>query len=198
MTQIFKSGKCIPITVIAVEPCKVLQVKTSEKEGYYALQLGIGDKKEKNASKAEQGHAKKANCAAKRFVKEVAWDGKDEVKVGDDVKLDILEKIKYVDVTGTSKGHGFQGGMKRHGFHGGRKTHGQTDMWRSIGSIGCSATPARVIKGKKMPGQMGNVKRTVRNLEIIDIDENMNYLSVKGSIPGANGNYVIIKRSLIN
>ena len=199
MTQLFIEDKCFPVTVIEVGPCTVLQIKNKEKDGYNALQLGYAEKKKKRASRAEQGHAEKhAKSTPKKFIKEIEWDGKEEVKTGDEVTVNIFEKIRYVDVTGTTKGRGFQGGVKRHGFAGGPKSHGQSDRLRAPGSIGCSATPSRVYKGVKMSGQMGNAKRTSRNLQVIDIDEKKGLISVKGSIPGPNGGFVIVKRSLIN
>lgn len=198
MTQIFQDGKRIPVTVIAAGPCTVLQVKTKETDGYQALQLGFEDKKESRASKPELGHAKKSESAPKKFVNEIEWDGKDEVSAGDVVELDIFEKMKYVDVVGISKGKGFQGGVRRYGFRGGPKTHGQSDRLRAPGSIGQSSQPSRVFKGTRMAGQMGNKQRTSRNLQVVDVDKEMGFIAVKGSIPGPNGGYVVVKRSLID
>ena len=199
MTQIFKAGKCIPVTVIAAGPCTVLQVKTAERDGYCALQLGFDDQKESRVNKAKIGHAKKhAHTAPKKFVKELRWDGKEEVEPGHTITVNVFEKMRYVDIVGTSKGKGFQGCMKRHGFSGGSQTHGQSDRKRAPGSIGCSATPSRVVKGKKMSGQMGNVRCTAKNLEIIDIDEQQNTIAVRGAVPGSNGGYLLIKKSLSN
>lgn len=199
MTQIFQKGKCIPVTVIETKASTILQIKNKDKDGYDALQLGYDDKKTRKASKAEIGHAEKqAQTAPKKFIKEVTWDGKDELKTGETIAANIFEKVRYVDISGISKGKGFQGAMRRHGFGGGQQTHGQSDRLRAPGSIGCSATPSRVVKGTKMPGQMGNVKRTARNLQLVDIDEEQGVIAVKGSVPGPNGSYVIVKRSLIN
>ena len=199
MTQIFKAGKCIPVTVIAAGPCTVLQVKTVERDGYCALQLGYGEQKENRVNKSEIGHVKKhAHTTPKKFIKEISWDGKEAVDPGHSVTVAIFEKMHYVDIVGKSKGKGFQGGMKRHGFRGGPKTHGQSDRLRAPGSIGCSATPSRVLKGKKMAGHMGNVRCTARNLEVIDVDPEQNTIAVKGAVPGPNGGYVLIKKSLIS
>ncbi len=200
MTQIFKEGKCYAVTVIAAGPCKVLQVKKNDgKDGYNALQLGFEDKRAKSCIKPELGHAKKhAETTPKKFVREVAWDGKEEIKAGDEVNLSVLEKVKYVDVIATIKGRGFQGVVKRHGFKGGPTTHGQSDRLRAVGSIGASSYPSRVHKGQRMPGHMGNCRGTVRNLEILDIDLGQNIIAVNGSVPGFENGYVILRKSVIN
>lgn len=198
MTQIFKSGECIPVTVIQAGPCLVTQIKTAEKDGYCALQLGYGRKKASSANKPESGHFKKAGVEPKRFVREISWDGKGEMALGGSVDVSIFEKIRYVDIVGTSKGKGFQGTVRRHGFAGGPKTHGQSDRWRAPGSIGSSAYPSRVLKGMRMAGHMGNARCTARNLELVDIDVEKGILAVRGSIPGHNGSYVIVKKSLKN
>lgn len=200
MTQIFKDGKCYAVTVVAAGPCKVLQVKKSDgKDGYNAIQLGFEDKKVKSCAKSEIGHAKKhADSAPKSFVREVEWDGKDDIKAGQEITLSVLEKVKYVDVIGTKKGKGFQGVVKRHNFKGGPTTHGQSDRLRAPGSIGASSYPSRVHKGMRMPGQMGNCRGTVRNLEILDIDLGQNIIAINGSVPGAQNGYVILRKSVIN
>jgi large subunit ribosomal protein L3 len=196
MTQIFKKGDCIPVTVLQVGPCPILQVKTPEKDGYFALQLGYDDKREKSATKAELGHVKKhAHTGPKKFVKEVEWDGKDTVEPGHNVTVEILQKLRYVDVTGISKGKGFQGGVKRYGFKGGPKTHGQSDRQRAPGSIGSNTDPARVVKGMRMAGHTGNAQSTARNLEVVEIDEKQNLILVKGGVPGYTGGYVVVKRT---
>lgn len=206
MIQIFKEGKCLPVTVIEVGPCTVMQVKTKEKDGYTALQLGFEDKKVKDmskgprrirrATKPEIGHAKKhANTLPKRFVREIEWDGKEEVVAGQQITVDILENFTAVDVIGTSKGRGFQGGVKRYHFKGGPKTHGQSDRLRAPGSIGSSAYPSRVFKGMRMAGHMGNERCTLQNIKLVDIDKERNWISIMGSVPGPNGGYVIVRKS---
>ena len=174
-----------------------MQVKKPETDGYCALQLGFDEKRVKSTRRSELGHAKKhANTTPKKFIREVEWDGKDEIQPGQQINLTILEKTKFVDIIGLNKGRGFQGVMRRHGFKGEKKTHGQSDRWRAPGSIGSSAAPARVMKGKRMGGQMGHHRCTVRNLKVIDIDLDKNYLAVNGSVPGMNGDYVIVARSV--
>jgi len=206
MIQIFKQGQCFPVTVVEVGPCTVLQVKTEETDGYTALQLGYEEKKVKDtskgarrirrATKAEIGHAKKhADTTPKKFVREVAWDGKDEIVAGQQITIELLEKMPYVDIIGTSRGRGFQGTVRRHHFKGGSKSHGQSDRLRAPGSIGSTASPSRVFKGKKMAGQMGNARCTVQNLQVIDIDKERNWVSVMGSVPGPNGGYIIVRKS---
>ncbi|BBM86814.1 50S ribosomal protein L3 [Candidatus Uabimicrobium amorphum] len=196
MTQIFERGDCIPVTVIEVGPCSVLQVKTQEKDGYTALQLGYDDRKEKRATKSEVGHAKKANATPKKFVKEISWNGEGEVEVGKEVTAADIAEFKIVDISGVSKGKGFQGTVKRYGFAGGPASHGQGDRLRARGSIGCSASPARVFKGVKMAGQMGNKNCTVRNLKVVEVDAEKGLIVVKGGVPGHNGSYLVVKKSL--
>lgn len=204
MVQIFKDGKCHPVTVLQAGPCVVLQVKRKQKvgsaqkcDGYDAIQLGFEEKRIKSATQPELGHAKKhANTTPKKFVREVEWDGKDEVKPGDIINLSLFEKATFVDIIGTSKGKGFQGVMKRHGFKGLKITHGESDRPRAPGSIGSSAAPARVMKGKRMGGHCGNHRSTSRNLRISDLDIANNIIAVKGAVPGPNTGYVIITRSV--
>jgi len=196
MTQIFKDGVCIPITLIEIGPCTVLQVKTKEKDGYQALQLGFEDKRIKRCTKPEIGHAEKhAKTSPKRYVKEIPWDGTGDIKAGDKITASHIKDLKFVDVIGISKGRGFAGCVKRYHFAGGPKTHGQSDRLRAPGSIGSSASPSRVFKGLKMPGHMGAVRRTVINLKVVEVNENRGTLMVNGGIPGHNGGYVIIKKS---
>lgn len=198
MTQIFQEGKVIPVTVIQAGPCSVLQIKTEERDGYCAVQLGFDDKREKQAKKPEVGHAKKANTVVKRFVREVAWDGKDEPQAGSSVTLSVLEKTKYIDIIGVSKGRGFQGVVRRHHFAGGPKSHGQSDRWRAPGSIGSSAYPSRVFKGMRMGGHMGNARCTMLNQQIVELDEAKGLLAVRGGVPGPDGCYVLIRKSRKN
>lgn len=195
MTQIFKEGKVIPITVIKAGPCNILQLKKIEKEGYLAAQVGFKEKKIKQASKQEIGHTKKAQTTPKKFVRELPWDGKDETELGKEITLAVLEKIRFVDIVGITKGRGFQGGVKRHGFAGGPKTHGQSDRWRAPGASGSSSFPSRVLKGKRMPGHMGNVRKTIKHLEIVDMNPTMGVISVRGSVPGPTGADLLLKKS---
>lgn len=195
MTQVFTTeGKLIPVTVVSVEPNTVMQVKTVETDGYNAIQLGVVDKKEKNASRASVGHAKKANTTPKRFLKEIRdCEG---YQVGDKVSADVFEVGDIVDVTGTSKGKGFAGTIKRHGQSRGPMAHG-SHYHRGPGSLG-TMLPKRVLKGKKLPGHMGNVTVTVQNLEIIEVNPAENYILVSGNVPGAKNALVLIKSAIKN
>ncbi|MCG8577260.1 MAG: 50S ribosomal protein L3 [Flavobacteriales bacterium] len=195
MTSIYSAeGKATPCTVIEAGPCVVTQVKTEEKDGYEAIQLAFGDKREKNTSGAMQGHFKKAKTTPKR--KLVEFDGfGDDVKLGDVVNVDIFQEGQFVDVTGTSKGKGFQGVVKRHGFGGvGQQTHGQHNRLRAPGSIGAASYPARVFKGMRMAGQMGNARVKQTNLQVLKVLTDKNIILVKGSVPGHKGSYVLIER----
>jgi large subunit ribosomal protein L3 len=180
--------------VIEAGPCVVTQVKTEEKDGYEAIQLAFGDKREKNTSGAMQGHFKKAKTTPKR--KLVEFDGfGDDVKLGDVVNVDIFQEGQFVDVTGTSKGKGFQGVVKRHGFGGvGQQTHGQHNRLRAPGSIGAASYPARVFKGMRMAGQTGNARVKQTNLQVLKVLTDKNIILVKGSVPGHKGSYVLIER----
>jgi len=195
MTSIFdENGKNMPCTVIQAGPCVVTQVRTEEVDGYEALQLGFDDKTEKSSTKAELGHAKKAGVTVKRQV--VEFQGYDEeYKLGDTITVEHFKEGEFVDVAGTSKGKGFQGVVKRHGFAGvGQATHGQHNRLRAPGSIGAASYPARVFKGMKMAGQMGNVKVKVQNLRVLKVVPEKNLLVVKGSIPGHKNTYVTIQK----
>ena len=195
MTQIFtEAGALIPVTVIEVTPNVVLQKKTVETDGYNAIQLGYGDKREKVANKPEIGHAAKANTAPKRFVKEIAGEEMLAFEVGQEVKGNIFVVGELVDVTGTSKGKGYQGVIKRHNFHRGPMAHG-SGYHRGIGSMG-SIQAARIKPGKKMPGRMGGVTRTVQNLEFVKYDETNNVILVKGNVPGAKNSYVMVTNAV--
>lgn len=194
MTEVFtKDGKLIPVTVVSVEPNTVMQVKTVETDGYNAIQLGVFDKKEKNASKASMGHAKKAGTTPKRFLKEIR-DFEGTYNLGDQIKADVFEVGEYVDVTGTSKGKGFQGVIKRHGQSRGPMAHGSR-YHRGPGSMG-TMRPMRVMKGKNLPGHMGAETITIQNLEIIDVNLEDNYILVSGNIPGAKNAFVLIKKAV--
>jgi len=194
MTSIYSAeGKATPCTLIEVGPCVVTQVKTEEKDGYKAVQLGFGEKKEKSTPKAMSGHFKKAKTTPKR--KLVEFDGFEDAKLGDEITVDIFEEGAYVHVVGTSKGKGFQGVVKRHGFGGvGQATHGQHNRLRAPGSIGAASYPARVFKGMRMAGQTGNARVMQENLEILKVLTDKNMLVVKGSVPGAKGSFVIIEK----
>ncbi|HJN53759.1 MAG TPA: 50S ribosomal protein L3 [Flavobacteriaceae bacterium] len=195
MTSIFDdSGKNIPCTVIEAGPCIVTQVRTEENDGYNAIQLGFDDKAEKNAVKAEKGHFKKAGSTVKRKV--VEFQGYDkEYKIGDSIGVDHFEEGEYVDVSGISKGKGFQGVVKRHGFAGvGQATHGQHNRLRAPGSIGAASYPARVFKGMKMAGRMGGNKIKVMNLRVLKVVPEKNLLLLKGCVPGHKNSYLTVEK----
>ena len=196
MTQVFtKEGKLIPVTVVEVEPNVVMQVKTPETDGYSAIQLGVFDKKEKNSSKPSVGHAKKANTTPKRFLKEIR-DVDASYNLGDKIGADVFEVGDIVDVTGTSKGKGFEGTIKRHNQSRGPMTHGSR-YHRGPGSLG-TMLPKRVLKGKNLPGHMGSETITIQNLEIIEVNANENYILVSGNIPGPKKSLVLIKSAIKN
>ena len=195
MTSIFdENGKNIPCTVIEAGPCVVTQVRTEEVDGYNALQLGFDDKAEKRANKAEKGHYKKAGTSPKKKVVEFR-DFEGEFKLGDTIGVDLFQEGEFVDVVGTSKGKGFQGVVKRHGFGGvGQSTHGQHNRLRAPGSIGAASYPARVFKGLKMAGQMGNERVTVQNLRVLKVVPEKNLIVVKGCVPGHKNAYITIEK----
>ena len=195
MTQVFTTdGKLIPVTVIEATPNVVLQKKTVETDGYNAIQVGFEDKREKLANKPEKGVVAKANTAPKRFIKEFRFDEMMSYEVGQEIKVDSFVAGEVVDVTGTSKGKGYQGVIKRHGQHIGPKGHG-SGAHRIVGSMGPIA-PNRIAPGKKLPGQMGNVTRTVQNLEIVAVDVENNVLLISGSIPGPKKGLVVVKTAI--
>ena len=196
MTEVFtKEGKVIPVTVIEVEKNTVMQVKTVENDGYNAIQLGVCDKKEKNATKASIGHAKKANTNPKRFLKEIR-DYEGSYNLGDTIDASLFAAGEVVDVTGTSKGHGTQGVIKRHGQKSGPSAHGSR-YHRRPGSMG-TMRPMRVLPGKALPGHMGCETVTIQNLEIVKVDVENGYILVKGNIPGPKKGLVVIKSSVKN
>lgn len=194
MTSIYSAeGKNLPCTLIEAGPCVVTQVKTLDRDGYDAVQLGFGTRKEKNTPNALKGHFKKANTEPK--AKLVEFSGLDNMNLGDIILVDSFQEGEFVDVVGTTKGKGFQGVVRRHGFAGvGQATHGQHNRLRAPGSIGACSYPARVFKGMRMAGQMGNKRRLQSNLQILKVLVDRNILIVKGSIPGAIGSAVIIKK----
>lgn len=202
MTQVYdENGKMLPVTVIQAGPCTVTQVKTTETDGYNGVQLGFEDVKPSRRKKSQIGHYKKSNTAVKKFVKEMRLsdDAEPEYKTGDILDVSVFEQTGKVDVTGTSKGKGFAGGMKRHGFSGFPATHGTKGCHRSTGSIAASASGAGrgggPKKGKRMAGQMGNDRVTNKDLDLVKVDQEKNLVIVKGSIPGSNGSYVVVKSS---
>src|SRR5262245_43683250 len=194
MTQIFdESGLAYPATVLEVGPCVVTQVKTQESDGYSAVQLGFGLDKRLNFP--ERGHRRRSGFMS-RTLREVKATDPGEYTVGQVITADAFQAGELVDVTGTSKGRGFQGGVKRHGFRGGPRTHGQSDRTRAPGSIGSSATPGRVFKGLRMAGRMGNDRVTIQNLKVLRVDPSRNVLLVQGSVPGPNEGLVMVRRAV--
>jgi large subunit ribosomal protein L3 len=211
MTQLYdESGQVVPVTVIQAGPCDVLQIRTVERDGYEAVQLGFADKPRRLASRSTRGQVAKldskrskrrstagvellpkAGCEPKRFVREIRGPAGD-LAVGGQVKVDALAGVAAIDITGICKGRGFAGAIKRHNFSGQRATHGVKKCHRALGGTGASAFPSRVMKGKRMPGQLGNVKTTVRNQKVVKVDAENNLLLVRGAIPGPNGGYVVI------
>jgi large subunit ribosomal protein L3 len=214
MTQLYdESGAVVPVTVIEAGPCDVLQIRTVERDGYDAVQLGFLDKPRRLATRSARGQVArldskrarrrtsagvelpaKADCEPKRFVREIRGPV-GELAVGAQVKVDALAKVAAIDITGISKGRGFAGAIKRHNFSGQRATHGVKKCHRALGGTGASAFPSRVMKGKRMPGHMGDEKTTVRNQKLVKVDAENNLLLVRGAIPGPNGGYVIIKET---
>jgi len=198
MTSLFdENGKNLPCTVIEVEPNEVVQIKTADKDGYEAVQLGCGKRREKSTTKAQKGHFDKAKVEPKVKLQEFQGSYKDiEIKPGLEIKVgDFLTKGEMVDITGTSKGKGFQGVVKRHGFHGvGETTHGQKDRQRAPGSIGGGADPSRVFKGMRMAGRMGSNPVMVESLKVLEVDADKNLVVVKGSVPGAKNSFVTITK----
>ena len=199
MTQIFDAdGKVIPVTVIEAGPCTVVQKKTEEKDGYNAVQLGYGDVAERKLTKPELGHLKKAGDARKKTLKEFKLAKAAEMNVGDEVKVDVFAEGDRVDVTGISKGHGYQGVIKRHGAHRLKETHGSGPVVRHAGSMGANSDPSRIFKGKIGAGQMGNEQVTVLNLDVVKVDAELGILAVRGAIPGPKGGIVYLRNSVIN
>ena len=191
MSQIFRdNGESVPVTVIQAGPCAVTQIKSEETDGYNAVQLGFGSTKSLN--KPERGHLK--NSDPVKHLREVKADNLQDYSIGQQISVDIFDVGEKIDIIGTTKGKGFAGTMKRHGFGGGPRTHGQSDRGRAPGSIGGGTTPGKVYKGLKMSGHMGNEQVTVKNLEIVQIDQDRNLLVVKGGVPGAPNGLLVIRR----
>lgn len=195
MTQIFlENGDVVPVTVIEAMPNVVLQKKTVETDGYEAIQIGVEDKKESRATKPEKGHAEKAGTTPKRFVREIRGVNTEEYEVGQEIKVDVFNEGEKVDVTGISKGKGFQGSIKRHNFSRGPMSHGSR-YHRGSGSMG-PVDPSRVFKGKKLPGRMGGERTTLQNLEIVKVDTERNLLLIKGNVPGPKKGYVTVQSAI--
>lgn len=213
MTQVYlEDGTVLPVTVVEAGPCSVLQVKSVGRDGYEAVQLGFGDKPRRLAPRSERGHVAKleskrskkraasgveavpkADCEPQRFVRE--FRGATDLEVGGTVTVSQFEGVKRVDVVGTSKGRGTAGVMKRHNFHGQRATHGVKKVHRHAGGTGCSASPSRVFKGRKMAGRYGSARVTTRNLELVRVDEENSLLLIKGAVPGPNGGFVSVRET---
>jgi large subunit ribosomal protein L3 len=193
MTQVFEdSGTLIPVSVIQAGPCPIVQVKTVEKDGYAAVQIGFGDAKEKRVTKALKGHFK--DITPRRILTEVRVEDPSQFTVGDAVDVKMFEGVNHVDVTGMTKGRGFAGTIKKHKFHRGPETHGSKNV-REPGSTGMHTDPARVFKGKRMPGRMGGKRTTTRNLKVVQIDAENNLLYVRGAVPGASEGFVFIRKA---
>ena len=196
MTQIYlETGAVVPVTVVECGPCTVLQVRTKERDGYHAWQLGFDDKKRKSATQAERGHARKVSGEPKRFIREIRQEGPTDVAEGQTLTVELFGPIKSVDVTGTSKGRGYAGVMKRHGFSGLRASHGVKRMHRHPGSSGPSADPAHTRKGIRKPGQYGHARITVKNLKVVRVDLTNNLLLVRGAVPGPNGGFLTVRQT---
>lgn len=197
MSQIYQpDGTAVPVTVVECGPCTILQVRSPERDGYSALQLGFADKKRKSATQPERGHARKANAEPQRFVREIRQDAPIEgFEVGQKLTVDVFNGVATVDITGTSKGRGFSGVMKRHGFGGLRASHGVKRMHRHPGSSGPSADPSHTRKGIRKPGQFGCERVTVRNLKVVQVDAERNLLLVRGAVPGPNGGFLMVRQT---
>ncbi|QDT37524.1 50S ribosomal protein L3 [Stratiformator vulcanicus] len=219
MTQVYgEDGSILPVTVIEVGPCVVTQLRTADRDGYEAVQIGFDDKPRRVATRGERGHvaniaskrqktrqsagvelAAKADCEPKRILREFRTDGEEHgLELGQELTAAHFDGVERIDVIGTSKGRGFSGAMKRHNFSGQRATHGVKKVHRKVGSIGQSADPSRVIKGTKMAGQYGNDRRTVRYLKVVRVDADQNMVLVRGGVPGPNGGYVVLRHSTKN
>lgn len=195
MTQVFDDvGNVIPVTVIQAGPCYVTQIRTAEKDGYIAIQLGFGETKAQRLTRGALGHLKRNNLPSLRHLREFRLkNGEVDVQEGQTIKADVFAKGERVDVIGKSKGRGFAGTIKRHNFNRQPKTHGQSDRERAPGSVGMTTTPGRTFKGQRMAGRMGNARVTAQNLEVVVVDAEKNLLAVRGSVPGANGGIVVVK-----
>ncbi len=199
MTQIFdEAGKVVPVTVIEAGPCVVTQVKTQEKDGYDAIQLGFGDISEAKLTKPEAGHLKKAGVGMKKYLKEFRLADCSRFEVGDEIKADMFQKGDQLDITGTSKGKGYQGAIKRFNAQRTPTSHGGGPVHRHAGSMGSTSTPSRIYKGKIGAGHMGNEQVTVQNLDVVHVDPDLNLIAVRGAVPGPKGGIVYLKNTVIN
>jgi large subunit ribosomal protein L3 len=198
MTQVFRSdGRAVPVTVVEAGPCVVVQKKTTATDGYEAIQLGFGEQKERLVTKPMKGHFRKAgNGKNFKFVKEIRLDIGNDYDLGQELKADVFSEGEYVDVTGTSKGKGFAGVIKRWNFNRAPMAHGSM-YHRRTGSLGAT-DPARVFKGRRLPGRLGGVQTTIQGLEVVKVDPNRNIILIKGAVPGANGSYVVVKETVKN
>lgn len=197
MTQVFdEDGNQIPVTVIEAGPCVVVQRKTEELDGYDAVQLGYSEQKEHRMTKPAKGHFAKADVSCRRFLREFRVEKGSELKAGDEVNANVFDDVTYVDITGVSKGRGFQGVVKRYNFAGGRASHGGKSVLRRGGSIGQCTFPGRVFKGRKMPGHMGARRVTTQNIKMVQVREEDNVILVKGSVPGPNGGLVLVRKAI--
>ena len=197
MTQIFdEENRVVPVTVVEAGPCVVTQVRSKETDGYEAVQIAFGEIDPRKVNKPAAGHFKKAGVTPRRHVAEIRVADAYSYEVGQDVTVDIFNDVKFVDVTGTTKGKGYAGGMKRHGFAGQGAAHGNQAAHRRVGSIGQAATPGRVFKGKRMAGRMGNDRVTQQNLKVAKVDAESNLLLIKGAVPGVNGGLVVVKTAV--
>jgi large subunit ribosomal protein L3 len=193
MTQLLTtSGVVVPVTIVEAGPCYVTQVKTLERDGYSAIQLGFGETRQKRLTKGQLGHLRRNNLPAVRVLREFRVRSAEEYKVGQKILADLFALGEQVDVMGISKGRGFQGGVKRHGFRGGPRTHGQSDRLRAPGASSSGTTPGRIYKGKRMAGHMGSTPVTVSNLKVVLVDPERNLLAVRGAVPGARGGLLVI------
>nr|WP_290667334.1 50S ribosomal protein L3 [Ardenticatena sp.] len=196
MTQIYdENGQVIPVTVIEAGPCFVTQIRTKERDGYNAVQLGFEQVKPKKLNKPQLGHLEKANAPALKYLREFPLEDGEELTLGQRIDVSVFEVGELVDVTGVSKGRGFAGGVKRHNFNRQRKTHGQSDRERAPGSLGAGTSPGRVFKGKRLPGHMGQERVTVQNLKVVMVDPERNLLVVKGAVPGARNGLLMIRKA---
>ena len=197
MTQVFdEDNRVVPVTVVEAGPCVVTQIRTEEKDGYSAIQIAYGDIDPRKVNKPQSGHFAKAGVTPRRYVTEIRMDDVSDYEVGQDVTVELFGDVKFVDVTGTTRGHGFAGAMKRHGFAGQGAAHGNQAAHRRVGGIGACATPGRVFKGTRMAGRMGNNRATTQNLKLFKVDADSNLLLIKGAVPGIRGGLVTVKTAV--
>lgn len=197
MTQVFdEDNRVVPVTVVEAGPCVVTQIRTEEKDGYSAIQIAYGDIDPRKVNKPQSGHFAKAGVTPRRYVTEIRMDDVSDYEVGQDVTVELFGDVKFVDVTGITRGHGFAGAMKRHGFAGQGAAHGNQAAHRRVGGIGACATPGRVFKGTRMAGRMGNNRVTTQNLKLFKVDADSNLLLIKGAVPGIRGGLVTVKTAV--